>query len=98
MYDLSGPENADNQCDPTKIVDTESGDGSLFAAVRSLNAFLTVSSYTPHFHVTQPCSPSRERATPRLMCSFPVCWVDCHATQIQCRVNRSNSEADTEVW
>ena len=34
MYDLSGPENADNQCDPTKIVDTESGNGSLFAAVK----------------------------------------------------------------
>ena len=68
VYDVSGAENAKKSKRPvveTKIVDTESGDGGLFAAVRSLNAFHTVLSYASHFHVTLPCSSSgKERPRP----------------------------------
>ena len=52
----------------TKAVDTESG--GLFTAAMSLNAFLTVLSI---FTLHNPAPLLGKKATPRLMCAFPMC-------------------------
>jgi hypothetical protein len=80
----------------TKIVNTESGNRSLFAAARNRDASLAVLSYTQRSHVAQPCF--EERATRARCLSFHVYKADYTACHIQWRVNQGNSEVDTEAW